>query len=135
MDASEIRRSKVQAMVDAEGLSVVAKKFKLPERQINDMLKKRKSFGEKIARKMEKNHSPEKQSGWLDISDDYINFSADSDLLTFMGLDRETVSLPLLERMKEFAKAEKEKQDEALAYIKRTNKDGSKESGEGTEGK
>ena len=38
MDEQDLRREKLQAMVDAEGLSVVAKKFKKPDRQIAGFL-------------------------------------------------------------------------------------------------
>lgn len=55
MNEQDFRRKKLQAMVDSEGLSAVARKLKKPASQINDMLTCRKSFGEKVAREMEKN--------------------------------------------------------------------------------
>ena len=53
MDIANIRRANMQALVDRYGLSVVAKQACKPDRQINDMLAGRKSFGEKVARSIE----------------------------------------------------------------------------------
>lgn len=85
MDIQDIRRARLQAMVNAEGLSVVAKRFNKPDRQINDMLQKRKSFGEKIARQMERGHKP------TSLPDRY--FDNDDKTITLNIEDRE-----LLER-------------------------------------
>jgi len=87
MDPSDIRRAKLKAMVEAEGLSVVAKKFKKPDRQINDMIAGRKSFGEKVARSMEENYAPNSPRGWLDETDNSITLSVeDRELLNLMRL-------------------------------------------------
>lgn len=67
MDIADTRRKNLQRLVQSEGLSVVARKCGKPDRQINDMLAGRKSFGEKVARAIEKKLSPEKPTGWLDV--------------------------------------------------------------------
>ena len=64
----QIRRERLAEIVSREGLSVAAKRFGKPDRQINDMLAKRKSFGEKVARAMEKSYNPDAEPGWLDKS-------------------------------------------------------------------
>lgn len=66
MDIADTRRKNLQRLVQSEGLSVVARKCGKPDRQINDMLSGRKSFGEKVARAIEKKYAPEKPAGWLD---------------------------------------------------------------------
>ncbi|SOD15981.1 hypothetical protein [Nitrosomonas ureae] len=136
MEIQDIRRANLQAMVDAEGLSVVAKKFQLPERQINDMLKKRKAFGEKIARRMEENHSPKLALGWLDKSEEStLPEEIDNDLLRFLGIDREKLDFPQIERIREFVRASNEHQSEAINLIKKANTPRKKKPGEGTKGK
>lgn len=67
MNIQDIRRANLQAIVDYEGLSTAAAKFKIPDRQLNDMLKVRKPCGEKVIERMEKNYLPNKDKGWLDI--------------------------------------------------------------------
>lgn len=85
MDIQDIRRAKLQAMVDAEGLSVVAKRFNKPDRQIKDMLQKRKSFGEKIARQMERDYKP------TSLPDRY--FDNDDKTITLNIEDRELLEI------------------------------------------
>jgi hypothetical protein len=63
---TEIRRANLRAIVDRDGLSSAAKRFGKPDRQINDMLAGRKSFGEKVARAMEAAYDPSRPLGWLD---------------------------------------------------------------------
>jgi phage repressor protein C with HTH and peptisase S24 domain len=50
---AEIRRAILERFVDQYGLTAVAKRFKKPASQINDMVAGRKSFGDKVARAME----------------------------------------------------------------------------------
>ena len=126
MDIQDTRRSKLQAMVDAEGLSVVAKKFKKPDRQIKDMLERRKSFGEKVARQMELNYDPTMPAGWLDKKD---AIKSDDDLLSILGLSRESLDLGQIERIRSFVKSSKEHQVEAILKIKVLEIEKSKKSG------
>ncbi|AEJ01233.1 putative phage repressor [Nitrosomonas sp. Is79A3] len=87
MAIQDIRRAKLQAMVDALGLSVVAKRFKKPDRQINDMLAGRKSFGEKVARAMEDVSEPKVPNGFFDQDDNTITLNVDDkELLQLMRL-------------------------------------------------
>lgn len=67
MDIQDIRRKVLAALIEKDTLAVAAKKFGKPDRQLLDMIKKRKSFGEKVAREMEKNYAPERPPGWLDV--------------------------------------------------------------------
>lgn len=53
MSIADIRRENLRALVEAEGLATIARRAKKPDRQINDMLAGRKSFGEKVARDIE----------------------------------------------------------------------------------
>lgn len=73
MDIPEIRRSKAQAVVDELTLTVAATRFGLPARQLSDMLAGRKSFGEKVARKMELAFNSNLPTGWLDTPSDNTN--------------------------------------------------------------
>lgn len=54
-DDAEVRRAVLRALVERDGLAVVARRMGRPDRQINDMISTppRKSFGEKVARGME----------------------------------------------------------------------------------
>lgn len=131
MDIQDTRRSNLQAMVDAEGLSVVAKKFKKPDRQIKDMLERRKSFGEKVARQMESNYDPTIPAGWLDKQD---VTKSDDDLLSILGLSRESLDLSQIERIRSFVKSSKEHQAEALLQIKVMEIEKSKKSGKEHQG-
>ena len=65
-DVVSIRRENLRALVDRYGLTSAAKRFKRSATQINDMLAERKSFGEKVARSMEKEWDATLPSGWLD---------------------------------------------------------------------
>lgn len=69
MEIADIRRKALAAIVDRDGLSTVAKKVGKPDRQINDMLAGRKSFGEKVARAIESSYAPDLPPGWLDTED------------------------------------------------------------------
>lgn len=66
METAEIRRKILAEIVARDGLSSVAKRVGKPDSQINDMLNGRKSFGEKVARAIEKRYAPDLPSGWLD---------------------------------------------------------------------
>lgn len=61
----EIRRTNLEKIVEAIGLAEAARRFRKPASQIRDMLAKRKSFGEKVARQMEKEWAA---GGWPPIS-------------------------------------------------------------------
>lgn len=63
---AEIRREKLRQIVEEMGLAAAARRFGKPDRQINDMLAKRKSFGERVAREMEEVFAPDLPAGWLD---------------------------------------------------------------------
>ena len=65
---ADIRRSNLQKLVDADGLSSVSRRVKRSATQINDMLAGRKSFGEKVARAIEKEWDPTIPPLWLDQS-------------------------------------------------------------------
>lgn len=65
---AEVRRAKLSLIVEKMGLSIAAKRFGKPDRQINDMIAGRKSFGEKVARDMETHFAPDLEPGWLDAS-------------------------------------------------------------------
>jgi len=67
-DAADIRRANLRLLVERDGLSSVARRAGKPDRQINDMLAGRKSFGEKVARAIEKSLDPSRAPGWLDVS-------------------------------------------------------------------
>lgn len=66
-DVVSIRRENLQALVDQFGLTSVAKRMKRSPTQINDMLAERKSFGEKVARAMEKEWDATLPVGWLSV--------------------------------------------------------------------
>lgn len=65
--AAEIRRENLRILVSRDGLTATAHRFGKPDRQINDMVAGRKSFGEKVARAMEANYAPNLPRGWLDV--------------------------------------------------------------------
>jgi len=67
---AEIRRKTLATLVARDGLANAAKKFGKPDRQLNDMLAGRKSFGEKVARAMELKYAPDRPTGWLSNPDD-----------------------------------------------------------------
>lgn len=69
---AEIRRSVLRAIVERDGLAVAAKRFGKPDSQINDMLAERKSFGEKVARDMERAYDSSRPPGWLDIEESQL---------------------------------------------------------------
>ena len=68
MEIAEIRRHVAQRIVDELSLTAAANRFGLPPRQLADMLAGRKSFGEKVARRMEQSFDPARPPGWLDRS-------------------------------------------------------------------
>lgn len=74
MEIADIRRRIAQSIVDELTLTVAAKCFGLPARQLADMLAERKSFGEKIARRMEQSFDSTKAPGWLDTLDSLASF-------------------------------------------------------------
>ncbi|WP_316855710.1 S24 family peptidase [Ralstonia mannitolilytica] len=65
-DVSTTRRRVLERLVDRYGLAQVAKRMGKPASQINDMLAGRKSFGEKVARAMEKAWDPSRHDFWMD---------------------------------------------------------------------
>lgn len=69
-EIQDIRRAILQRLVDRDGLAETARRFAKPDRQINDMLARRKPFGERVARAMERAYAPELRAGWLDIDPD-----------------------------------------------------------------
>lgn len=66
MEIADIRRRNAQSIVDELTLSGAARRFDLPTRQLLDMLQGRKSFGEKVARRMESSFDSDRLPGWLD---------------------------------------------------------------------
>lgn len=68
-NVADIRRANLQLLVDRDGLASVARRAGKPDRQINDMLAGRKSFGEKVAREIELNIHPAMKPGWLDVAE------------------------------------------------------------------
>jgi len=55
---ADIRKAQLQKLIDETSLAEVARRLGKPDRQLNDMLANRKSFGEKVARNMEENANP-----------------------------------------------------------------------------
>lgn len=70
---ADIRRDNLRALVDEHGLAQVAKRVKRSATQLSDTLAGRKSFGEKVARAIEREWDPSLSSGWLDISGQEID--------------------------------------------------------------
>lgn len=66
MDITERRRKNLAALVNKYTQAKAGEKFNKPSRQLGDMIAGRKSFGEKIAREMERNYAPHYPAGWLD---------------------------------------------------------------------
>lgn len=66
---AENRRKTLQALVDRDTLSAVARAAGKPPSQIKDMLAGRKSFGEKVARAIEDAYRPGGGYGWLETWD------------------------------------------------------------------
>lgn len=62
----DTRRANLNFLVERDGLTSTAKRFKKPTSQIKDMATGRKSFGEKVTREMEANYDPSIPQGWLD---------------------------------------------------------------------
>lgn len=59
------RLANLRMIVERDGLASAARRFEKPDRQLNDMLAGRKSFGEKVARAMEESYDPSRSPGWL----------------------------------------------------------------------
>lgn len=68
-DATTTRRLNLEQLVNKYGLAQVAKRMGKPASQISDMLAGRKSFGEKVARAMERAWDASLPALWLDASD------------------------------------------------------------------
>ncbi|MGA4006009.1 LexA family transcriptional regulator [Ralstonia nicotianae] len=68
-DATTTRRLNLERLVNKYGLAQVAKRMGKPASQISDMLAGRKSFGEKVARAMERAWDASLPALWLDASD------------------------------------------------------------------
>lgn len=66
-ELAELRKANLRAIVERDGLTSAARRFQKPDRQLNDMLAGRKSFGEKVARAMERSYDPSLPPGWLDL--------------------------------------------------------------------
>lgn len=66
-DLAKIRRENLASLVAEYGLTSVAKRMKRSMTQINDTVAGRKSFGEKVARAMEREWDATLPSGWLDL--------------------------------------------------------------------
>lgn len=66
-DLATVRRTNLEALVSARGLTSVANRLKRSPSQIRDTISARKSFGEKAARSMEKEWDSALPTGWLDI--------------------------------------------------------------------
>jgi hypothetical protein len=69
-ELAELRKANLRAIVERDGLTSAARRFQKPDRQLNDMLAGRKSFGEKVARAMERSYDPSLPPGWLDLPPD-----------------------------------------------------------------
>lgn len=66
LDTVAIRRKNLSSLIEAHGLTTFARAVKKPPRQLADMVAGRKSFGEKVARAIEKEWDPSRAPGWLD---------------------------------------------------------------------
>lgn len=66
LDTVTIRRANLKHLVEEHGLASVAARVRKPARQLSDMIAGRKSFGEKVARAIEKEWDSSLPSGWLD---------------------------------------------------------------------
>lgn len=66
LDTVTIRRDNLSALIAEHGLASVAHRVGKPARQLSDMIAGRKSFGEKVARAIEKEWDPSRPTGWLD---------------------------------------------------------------------
>lgn len=64
-EIEDIRRERLQAIVDTLGTPTASKKLGKPRRQLADILAGRATFGERIARSMEKNG--DLAAGYFDI--------------------------------------------------------------------
>lgn len=62
----EIRRANLSRLVDQNGLTAVAHRMKRSVAQISDMVRGQKSFGEKVARALEREWDATLPPGWLD---------------------------------------------------------------------
>lgn len=65
------RRENLALLVSEHGVSSVAKRMRRSPTQVSDMLHGRKSFGEKVARAMEKEWDASRPPGWLDLDPSY----------------------------------------------------------------
>ncbi|WP_405126745.1 helix-turn-helix transcriptional regulator [Ralstonia pseudosolanacearum] len=68
-DVATTRRRNLERLVNEHGLAQVSKRTGKPASQINDMLAGRKSFGEKVARALEKAWDISIPPLWLDAED------------------------------------------------------------------
>ena len=75
------RLKNLAAIVERDGLAKASKKLGKPDRQINDMLAGRKSFGEGVALQMEFSYAPSLPPGWMSISTDSTLNDADDQKL------------------------------------------------------
>lgn len=72
-DVATTRRRNLERLVSEYGLAQVSKRMGKPASQINDMLAGRKSFGEKVARAIEKAWDATRAPLWLDAEDAAIS--------------------------------------------------------------
>lgn len=66
-ELADVRRANLKAIIERDGLASASRRFQKPDRQLNDMAAGRKSFGEKVARAMERNYDAARIPGWLDL--------------------------------------------------------------------
>ena len=66
LDITAIRRANLKHIIEEHSLVSVAARVGKPARQLSDMVAGRKSFGEKVARAIEKEWDPSRPPGWLD---------------------------------------------------------------------
>lgn len=65
-DIAGRRRASLQMLIDAHTLTGLSRIVGKPARQLNDIVKGRNSFGEKVARDIERAYAPDSNVGWLD---------------------------------------------------------------------
>jgi len=139
MDIQDIRRENLQYIVTTQGLSSAARQFGKPDRQLNDMLKKRKSFGEEVARQMEEKYAEHAPKGWLDIEDrtfyDNSKFGIRQEFSTAIGIKPQQVTVELMECTQLFVQANEKTQKDAKNILVDGSADRSEKSGKGNQGK
>lgn len=77
MDIQEVRKENLKRLVDQHGLAEAARIVGKPDRQVNDMLKGRKSFGYDVARDMEQKSNGKLPDFYFDDDKKTIRLSID----------------------------------------------------------